>query len=72
MDDLKRKKAAADAQIEEIPDEDAGLLELMKYNTKRLYKEYLGTRNKRKVALDFSCFILACFAIKNYGEVLSV
>ena len=72
MEDLKKKQAAQAAQLEEIPDDDAGIMEIMKYNSKRLFREYLGTETKRKIVLDVVCFSLACFALKNYGDLLSV
>lgn len=56
----------------ELPDDDASVLDLIKYNSRRLYKEYFGTEAKRKRFLDVGCFALACYAIKNYGEALMV
>lgn len=74
MEDLKKKQeeALAAAELEELPDDDAGILEIMKYNTRRLYKDYLGTETKRKIMIDIVCFGAACFTMKNYGDWLSV
>lgn len=59
-------------KVVEIPGDDASMLEIIKYNTNRLYKDFFGTRQQRKKLIDFTCFSIACFAIKNYGEALSV
>lgn len=59
-------------EIVELPDDDAGIVDIINFNSKRLYRQYFGTQRKRKLAIDVTCFVVACFTISNYGEALSV
>eukprot|EP00924_Labyrinthula_sp_SR-Ha-C_P016924 snap_masked-scaffold_6-processed-gene-19.16-mRNA-1 protein AED:0.01 eAED:0.01 QI:0/-1/0/1/-1/1/1/0/74 len=71
VEDLK-KKSGKSANVLELPDEDASVVEIMKYNAKALYKDYLGTREKRKLALDVAVFLTSCYGIHFHGKLFAV
>jgi len=60
------------ADIEELPDEDASVLEIMRWNANRIYKNYLVKSPERTLALNAGAFVVACVCMNQYGELLSV
>lgn len=60
------------AEIEELPDEDASALELMKYNYNRLHRKYFHEPTQRRLVINSTCFVVAVFCMNQYGDLFSV
>ena len=66
------EKAKKEPEIEEIPGEDAGVIELVRYNGKRLSRKYLGDATQRKLVLNVVCFAASVVCLNQFGDLLSV
>lgn len=65
-------KTKKEVEIEEVPGEDAGILELMQYNGRRLSRKYLGDATQQKLILNVACFAASVVCMNQFGDLLSV